>query len=319
MNLTLFFSANSRYISREREKEIRVSLNSGDVSPKQLEGDLAGFRKLSEYLRREAGINLTLSAKNQTLLASRIGKIMNPLGFSTYSELHSALLAGRRDVRDLFINAITTNTTHFFREKQHFDFLAKAIRDVVNHPDKKKSREIRVWCAACSTGEEAYSLTMSLSAIFPANEGWHLKILATDIDTDVLKKAARGVYPQEAIESVPDNLKNSCFDRGVGDSDGLVRVRKSLRDLITFAPFNLMSTSYAFQSKFDVIFCRNVMIYFDRPEIQSTIRKLEGCLRLGGLLFLGHSETIIGVTPGLKSRAPSVYERLNTNRKGEAA
>jgi len=295
-----------------------VSRDSGLENLKKLERDVIGFQKLAEYLRLETGINLNLSDKNQTLLASRVLKILPNLGFADYSALHAALISGHRDARDLFINIITTNTTHFFRENQHFDVLGRVARDLLSHPEKKKTREIRVWCAACSTGEEAYSISMVLNSIFPAQDGWNLRILATDIDTDVLRTAIRGVYPQEALDSVPEQYR-SCFEAGKGDSLGYARVRKSIRDHITFAPFNLMTLSYPFQSKFDFIFCRNVMIYFDRPEIHSTIRKIEGCLRLGGFLFIGHSETVVGVTPGLKSRAPAVYERLKVIRKGEAA
>ncbi len=295
-----------------------MSWDSGLENLKKLERDMLGFQKLAEYLRRETGINLNLSDKNQTLLASRVLKILPTLGLPDYMSLHSALVAGRRDARDLFINIITTNTTHFFRESQHFEVLARMARDLLSHPEKKRTKEIRVWCAACSTGEEAYSISTVLNSIFPARDGWNLRILATDIDTDVLRAAVRGVYPQEALDSVPEQFKG-CFEAGTGNSKGYVRVRKPIRDTITFAPFNLMTPSYPFQSNFDFIFCRNVMIYFDRPEIHSTIRKIEGCLRLGGYLFIGHSETVVGVTPGLKSRAPAVYERLKVGRKGEAA
>lgn len=296
-----------------------MSVDSRASSLKKFESDVVGFKKLAEYLRRETGIHLPVSDKNQTLLASRVSKIMESAGVSNYSELHAALLAGRRDVKDIFINAATTNTTHFFREKQHFDYLQKHALDLLNHPAKKKDREIRVWCAACSTGEEAYSLAMQISSILPPLAGWKLRILATDIDTDVLKTAIRGVYTSDAADTISDAFKTKYFEQGTGSSVGYVRVRKNLRDLITFAQFNLMSPAYTFQNKFDIIFCRNVMIYFDRAEIQSTILKMEGCLRTGGLLFVGHSETIMGLTPGLKARAPAVYERLSVARKGEVA
>ena len=296
-----------------------MSPESKVISINQLESDIDGFCKLSEYLRRETGINMSLSAKNQTLLASRVSKILHIAGVVSYSQLHSALISGQRNARDLFINAMTTNTTHFFREKQHFDYLARHLPEILNHPEKKKDKELRVWCAACSTGEEAYTIAMQIHSQIPMLAGWKLKILASDIDTVVLKKAARGVYPLEAIESVSETFKEQYFEQGRGQSQGMVRVRKNIRDLITFAPFNLMSQVYTFQSKFDIVFCRNVMIYFDRPEIQQTIKKLEGCLRVGGLLFVGHSETIMGITSGLKSKAPAVYQRTNLLNKGEAA
>lgn len=286
---------------------------------RELEEDTAGFNKLADYLRREAGINLTLSAKNQTLLASRLCKIIPALGFNGYHQMHAALVSGRLDIRDAFISAITTNTTHFFREMPHFDLLAKIVREMSVSGDKKKSKEIRVWCAACSTGEEPYSIAMVVKNNLPAYENWNVRILASDIDHEVLWKAARGVYPATALESIPQEFKAQYFERGTGVSSEHVRVRRSIRELITFAPFNLMTPTYSFQNKFDIVFCRNVMIYFDRPEIESTIKKLESSLRVGGYLFLGHSETIMGSSPTLKSRAAAVYEKLPANRKGEAA
>jgi chemotaxis protein methyltransferase CheR len=296
-----------------------LSANREVLSLKQLEDDVVGFGKIADYLRRDVGINLTLSAKNQTLLASRMCKIMPRLGLANYHDLHLALASGRHEVRDAFISAITTNTTHFFREPAHFDLLARIFAEMRTKPELKKSREIRIWCAACSTGEEAYSIAMVAKRCLPANENWKLKFLASDIDREVLAVAARGVYPATSIDSVPQDCRQQFIERGVGVSSDCVRVRREIREMITFAQFNLMTPSYSFQNKFDLVFCRNVMIYFDRPEIQRTIEKLTSVLSVGGFLFLGHSETIMGGSPALKSRAAAVYERLPAGRKGEAA
>lgn len=296
-----------------------MSLVREVVDLKQLEEDAVGFSKLADYLRREAGINLMASDKNRTLLASRMCKIIPQLGFSGYHDLHAGLLSGSAEIRNVFISAITTNTTHFFREMPHFNILAKTIREMSENPILRKNKELRIWCAACSSGEEPYSIAMVVKSNLPAYENWTIRILASDIDNDILKRAARGVYPSTALESVPPEFKKQYFESGKGQSADYVRVRKEIRNLITFAPFNLMSPTYSFQNKFDIIFCRNVMIYFDKPEIQSTIRKLESTLRVGGYLFVGHSETIMGSTPTLKSRAAAVYEKLPAKQKGEAA
>lgn len=289
------------------------------ISLKQLEDDVSGFSRIAEYLRQETGINLTLSAKNQTLLASRMCKIMPALGFKNYQELYAALISGRDEIKSIFISAIKTNTTHFFREPQHYTVLSKLIRGICASPEKRKTRELRIWCAACSSGEEPYSIAMVVRNNLPPAENWTVHMLASDIDREILGKAARGVYQANALEGVPAEFRGIYFEQGTGKSSGLVRVRRTIRDMITFAPFNLRTPEYVFQYKFDIIFCRNVMIYFDKSEVQATIRKLEGALRIGGYLFIGHSETIMGVSPSLKSRAPAVYERLPAKRKGEAA
>lgn len=289
------------------------------ISLKQLEDDVSGFSRIADYLRQETGINLTLTAKNQTLLASRMCKVMPAMGFKNYQELYAALVSGRDEIKSVFVSAITTNTTHFFREPQHFTVLTKLIREICASPEKRKSRELRIWCAACSSGEEPYSIAMVARNSLPPAENWTVHMLASDIDREILGKAARGVYSANSIESVPAEYRGMYFEQGTGKSSDFVRVRRTIRDMITFAPFNLMTPDYTFQNKFDIIFCRNVMIYFDKPEIQSTIKKLEGALRVGGFLFIGHSETIMGVSPSLKSRAAAVYERLPAKRKGEAA
>jgi chemotaxis protein methyltransferase CheR len=286
---------------------------------KQLEADTAGFAKLTEYLRRESGIYMPLSIKNQTLLAGRMCKLLAQTGIKDYHELYAALVGGKTDVKTQFISAITTNTTHFFRENVHFEVLSKVVREISQTPQALKTREMRIWCAACSSGEEAYSIAMVVRNILPLSENWNIRILATDIDNEIVRLAARGVYPMTALESVPEEFAKNFFDRGSGGSANFVRVRKKIRELVTFANFNLMTPVYPFQFKFDVVFCRNVMIYFDKPEIQETIRKLENSLRTGGYLFLGHSETIMGSSPSLKSRAAACYEKIPAVRKGDAA
>lgn len=285
----------------------------------ELNKDSVGFDRLSDYLRKECGINLALTEKNKALLANRLNKMITAFGMRSYSELHSTLVSGRSDVKEVFINAITTNTTQFFREKKHFDLLTESARGIFDHRENRASREIRVWCAACSSGEEAYSIAMCLRSVIPEGNELRIRILATDIDTEILRRAVRGVYAVDAIRQIPEVFKTQFFERGMGSSAGLVRVRKHIRDMITFAPFNLVTPIYGFQHKFDFVFCRNVMIYFDRNEIPKTVRKLEASLKNGGLLFVGHSESFVTDHPGLKQLAPAVYRRCNECRRGEAA
>lgn len=296
-----------------------MSVVSGPSIAHELNKDTVGFDRLSDYLRKECGISLALSEKNKALLANRLYKMMSHFGMSSYTQLHAMLLSGRMDVREVFINAVTTNTTQFFREKQHFDLLLNAARRILSNRENRASREIRVWCAACSSGEEAYSIAMILRSVIPAGNELRIRVLATDIDTDVMKKAVRGVYAAEEIQHVPEIFKQQYLERGKGQSAELFRVRKQIRELVTFAPFNLVTPAYTFQNKFDFVFCRNVMIYFDRNEIPKVIRKLEACLKSGGLLFVGHSESFVTDHPGLKQCAPAVYKRCVEMRRGEVA
>lgn len=206
------------------------------------------------------------------------------------------------------INAITTNLTSFFRENHHFELLRERyVPEILQrHPGK---REVKLWSAGCSTGEEPYSIAMTMLDTLSANRSVAAKILATDIDTQVLQKAASGVYNMDRVKGLPDNLIRRWFQRGKGDNANMVRVRPEPRNLITFRQLNLMQ-GWPMRGRFDIIFCRNVVIYFDKPTQAKLFNRYADQLEDGGYLFLGHSETMHNLSDRFKLLGNTVYQKL---------
>ena len=207
------------------------------------------------------------------------------------------------------INALTTNVTSFFREPHHFEFL----KDTVIASFVKRSAtqpRLRIWSAGCSTGEEPYTIGMTLRANIPARSMGDVRILATDLDTDVLDKASQGVYRTNGASGIPPQLLKENFLRGKGDREGWMRVRPELRDLVTFRQLNLIQPPYPFKGPFDVIFCRNVVIYFDKPTQTELFRRFAGFLAPGGYLCIGHSETVADCSDVLAGVGRAVYRRV---------
>ena len=217
-----------------------------------------------------------------------------------------------------FINAMTTNKTEFFREGHHFDYV-RAVWLPSRGPCRRASdRRLRFWSAACSTGEEPYSLALTLLDSLDG-AGWDLRILASDIDTDVLAHAAEGIYPVEHVTPVPRAMLPRYFLRGTGPRDGFVRLKPSVRSLVTFRRINFLDDPWPIRTHFDAIFCRNVLIYFDRPTQQRILYRLVQQLTENGLLFLGHAESIHGLVGGLTPVAATVYRRIAPGSSSAAA
>jgi chemotaxis protein methyltransferase CheR len=212
-----------------------------------------------------------------------------------------------------FICALTTNTTHFFRESVHFDFLKNRLPELAEAKRKQHKHELRVWCSASSTGQEVYTLMMVIQSFLndanPAFKTWDLKFLATDIDPEVLERASSGTYQETELSGVPDPLKQQFFRAVRTGVQKAYQVQSEYRSKIRFAQFNLLTERYPFQFPFDIIFCRNVLIYFDRPTAEKVIEKLAGALAPGGLLFLGHSETGMMRSKVMKTLASGVYQK----------
>lgn len=204
-----------------------------------------------------------------------------------------------------FMDEVTTNKTDFFREPSHFDFLStKALPALAS-----SHRKIRIWSAGCSTGEEPYTLAMVLSE-FVERKGLSFSILATDISTKVLEKAKRAVYSHERIESVPPTLRKKYLLKGKGDREGLIRIKPELRSKVEFMRLNLMDPGFELTEPVQVIFCRNVMIYFDQLTQKNLVRKFCMCLPQNGYLFTGHSEMLHGFNLLLTQIAPTIYRRI---------
>lgn len=271
-----------------------------------LQADVEGFRLLSKELKERTGINLPENSKNLSLMASRLHSRIADIGLETYEEYLELLRDDDPELVRDFIQALTTNTTHFFRESRHFDFLREALPGMLRL--KKPGSDLRVWCAAASTGQEPYTIGMTLLETLGPQSGWNLKFLATDIDDSVLRTAINAVYTEKEIGDLNPMLRQKYFESAGNGSGRDYRVKQSLRGLIRYANLNLMN-EYPFQHKFDIIFCRNVLIYFDRETVDRVIEKLADALAPGGLLFIGHSETGALRCASLEPVSTAVYRK----------
>jgi chemotaxis protein methyltransferase CheR len=274
------------------------------------EGEFQRFRTL---VHERTGI--ALGPHKRHLLRARLGRRLRVLGFSRFSEYYDYLMdpaAGGAAEMITFINAITTNKTDFFREPHHFEYLAgpwAQARRLAG--DASGRRRLRVWSAACSSGEEVYTLAMVLSEARLVPPVWDTRILASDIATDVLAQAEDGVYPIERTVPVPRDLLRRYFLHREGPEGEEVRVRPELQQLVSTRRINLAEPGWPIRARFDVIFCRNALIYFDRATQKSILERLVSLLEPGGLLFLGHAESVFGLVDGLAHLGNTIYARAS--------
>jgi chemotaxis protein methyltransferase CheR len=270
------------------------------------------FRLFRELIYRITGIALS-DAKKQLVL-SRLRKRLRHHNLKTFQEYYNLLVAEGDSSPELgeLINAITTNKTSFFREPHHFEFIAQEVIPELarNAARGIGGRKLRIWHAGCSTGEEAYTLGMCLSEALEGKGVWDVRQLASDIDTNVLAYADQGIYDAERVRSVPEALLRKYFLRGKGDKEGLYRVREDLRARLTFRQINLLAEEWPFRptTQFDMIFCRNVVIYFDKPTQKRLFARYARLLKPGGYLFLGHSESMLGISDAVESLGQTIYQ-----------
>ncbi|MBI5170872.1 MAG: hypothetical protein HZA61_15390 [Candidatus Eisenbacteria bacterium] len=273
----------------------------------------ADFRALRDLIYEKSGI--TLSDSKKQLVTSRLSRRLRVHGLSSYREYYEYVT--RRDphgdeLREM-LNAITTNKTDFFREKHHFDFMTSAFfPQCIERAKSTGERRMRIWSAGCSTGEEPYTLAMTFLSAFPSTGTWSLEILATDLDTQVLERAQAGIYPEETIAPVPADLQRRWFRRGTGANAGKVRVSDALRQLITFRQLNFVDHPWWVQGPFDLILCRNVMIYFNQDTQRTIVENFAQRLRPDGYLFIGHSETLSGLNHLFEPLRGTIYRRRAT-------
>ncbi len=269
------------------------------------------FGLLRALIEREAGIHLTSVKK--TLMAARLGRRLRVLGVRSYREYYELVSGpGGSDERVHMLDAISTNETSFFRERKHFDFLEREVLPVWRSEaaEGKRPRFVRVWSAGCSSGEEPYSLAMVLLAGLPPSSGWQIDILATDLSTRVLAKAQAGTWPVEKADGIPGEYRRAFMLRGVRAQEGTMKVGPELRAAVRFAQLNLHAESYPVPRNCDLVFCRNVLIYFDQAMRAQVTSRLIGHLQPGGYLFLGHAETLrASGTINLVTAMPTVYQR----------
>lgn len=239
------------------------------------------FERVRRLIYDHAGISL--NPHKQDMVYSRLARRLRITGLGSFNEYLALVESGDTAEWEAFTNALTTNLTSFFREQHHFPLFAEHIQK------QKGKHPITVWCAAASTGEEPYSLAITLAEALGVRH--NAKIIASDLDTHVLEKAASGVYTMDRIEKIPPDKVRRFFLKGSGAHEGQVRVRQELRDVITFRQINLLDAEWPIRGPLDAIFCRNVMIYFDRKTQYQILEKLVPLLQPDGLLFAGHSES----------------------------
>jgi chemotaxis protein methyltransferase CheR len=262
------------------------------------------FTKFKDLIYNKCGICLHEGKKE--LVRARLNKRLRQTGIKTFSDYYKYLTQednGNELV--VMLDAISTNKTSFFREIKHFDFLKEHV--FPKYAAGEYGNRLRFWSAACSSGEEPYTLAVSLLE-YLGNKSFDIKILATDISTKVLGEAQRGVYPEDRIEDIPGPLIRNYFQQGHGRQKGFYRVKPNLRNIISFKRFNLMD-KFPFNTVFQFIFCRNVMIYFDKKTQERLVNKFYHCIIPGGYLMIGHSESLTGVNHPFKYIQPSVYQK----------
>lgn len=261
------------------------------------------FHYVQRLLYSRTGIAVADVKKN--MVYSRLARRLRQLNFDKFSEYFSFLERNESNEMQNYFNALTTNLTAFFREQHHFDYLASTyLPDLIKQKDE---RSIKIWSAGCSTGEEPYSLAMILSEFVP--DTWDKNILATDLDTNVLETAANGCYPYVRIEDIDQTYKKRYMLKGAGEKTGMVMMRSKIRQMTSFKQLNLID-EWPMRKKFDAIFCRNVIIYFDKDTQRKLIKRYADILHEGGLLFLGHSESLYKVSDRFSLLGKTIYKKV---------
>jgi len=261
------------------------------------------FELFKHLIYQQVGI--TLDAPKKTLLVSRLGKRLRDLKLPSYQAYYDCVSAqdGEEELMKL-LDLVSTNKTDFYREPVHFDFL----RDQVL-PEVQSAKTLRIWSSASSSGEEPYTIAMTLFEAIPDISRWDIKILASDISTRVLAKASSGIYEEERVSQLPQDLVQRHFLRGKGPRAGKLQVRPQIGRLVAFRRINLMDPTFPIRSPLDVIFCRNVMIYFDRSTQAKLMEKFFRYLRPGGYLFIGHSESLQWIDHEFTYLRPTIYQK----------
>lgn len=264
------------------------------------------FRLISDIVYKHCKINLHTGKKE--LVRARLAKRLRQGNFSNFREYLQYVLEDKtgREFSNL-IDSLSTNLTSFFREKQHFDFLEdKFLPSLIVRKRKNKDFRIRGWSAGCSSGEEVYSIAITLLEAFEGNGQWDIKILGTDISTRMLETARKGYYDAERVASVPAQQRNIYLLSKRENNSKVFEVSNALRNIVVFRHLNLME-SWPLKGPLDFIFCRNVMIYFDKPTQQNLIDRYWDMLDSGGILFTGHSESLTGIKHRFKYIQPTIY------------
>ena len=264
------------------------------------------FARIRKLIYQRAGISL--SEAKSDMVYSRVGRRLRATNYESFKEYLDFIekYPDGAEWED-FTNALTTNLTSFFREEHHFPILAEQLKNL--------NRPIRIWCSAASTGEEPYTLAMTACEAFGTLNP-PVEIIATDIDTNVLKTAAAGVYPMERLDKLSEKRRKAFFLKGKGAQEGIVKVRSELQKMITFLPLNLLADQWPIKGPFDAMFCRNVMIYFDKPTQATILERFVPMMTSETLLFAGHSENFMYVSKDFELLGKTVYQLNNSGTAG---
>ncbi len=263
------------------------------------------FQQFSQLVYQQAGI--FLKPEKKELLNARLGKRLRQCQIASFEEYYDYVQQDASgDELIHLIDAVSTNFTSFFREKTHFDFLESTV--LAEFAAQGMPGEFKVWSAACSSGEEPYTISIVLNEFAVNQMRFRFSIQATDISTKVLGLAQRGVYTADKVQSMPPDLLRRYFQKGKGRSEGYVKVKSELSQTVAFKRFNLMH-QFPWQEEFDVIFCRNVMIYFNRETQQQLVDKFYNCLKPGGHFFIGHSESLTAINHRFRQVTTTGYKK----------
>ena len=278
---------------------VAQSASGADVVDHEFSFNKSDFDRVRELIYKHAGISL--HEGKQAMVYSRLSRRLRDTGHTSFSAYLQWLEASSGDQEwQEFVNCLTTNLTSFFREEHHFHALADDLKPLAGKP-------VRIWCCAASTGEEPYSIAMICSESLGANAS--MQIICSDIDTNVLNTARRGVYNADARGLDQSRLK-TFFMKGTGANAGRIRVKPELQRWVEFRPLNLMDTQWSLGDAFHMVFCRNVMIYFDAPTQRKVLESIHRVMRPGGLLFVGHSENFTEAKDLFRLRGKTIYERV---------
>ncbi|MBP3416022.1 MAG: protein-glutamate O-methyltransferase [Spirochaetaceae bacterium] len=271
----------------------------------------AEFKKIAAYIEKNVGIKMP--PEKRLMMQSRLSSRLKALHLDSYKQYIDYVFSGKdKDNHEIImmIDAMTTNLTEFFREPQHFDFMKGTV---LPQYAAQGRNQIKIWSAGCSTGQEPYTLSMVMASYIKNNPLSSIRdysVLATDISTKVLDKAASAIYPMDAVKGIPKEIMHQYFLKGKDPANPAVRLKQDIRSHVNFMRLNFMDEDYGFRDTLQIIFCRNVLIYFDKQNQEKVIRQFLRYLEPGGYLFLGHSETIFGMTLPFKTVAPTVFQRI---------
>jgi chemotaxis protein methyltransferase CheR len=276
----------------------------GEIRPLS-DAEFALFRNL---IYREAGIHLAPAKK--ALLVGRLSRRVRDLGLRSFREYYAHVTRGPDpDEKARMVERMCTHETHFFREPRQFEFLERSVFPgwEAAAAERRRPRRIRAWSAGCSTGQEPFSLAMSLLSWFPAESGWSVEVVGTDLSRKALAVAEEATWPIDRVEEIPADYRKRFMLRGVRSQEGRLRAGPELRSVVRFRPLNLNDQEYSLDGPFDLVLCRNVLIYFDDEGRRRVVERLVSCLAPEGYLLVGHAETLYRPTDRLRSVGPAAY------------